>query len=117
MRPHLLSWQWDGYPQFHRDRVNLAIHIVAVPFFIASAIVLAASLATTRWVVAGVSLFTLAVAFFVQGMGHGREVIPAIPFSGLTDAVTRIFAEQFITFPRFVMTGAWSAAFQKAVRT
>jgi uncharacterized membrane protein YGL010W len=107
-----LSWQWEGYPRFHRDRVNLAIHLVAVPSFIVSAVLLAASLATMRWVVAGVSLLTLAVAFLVQGMGHGREVTPAIPFTGLTDAVTRILAEQFITFPRFVIAGAWSATFR-----
>jgi hypothetical protein len=117
MRPHLLSWQWEGYPRFHRDRVNLAIHIVAVPSFIASFVVLAASLATIRWVVAAASLLTLAVAFLVQGMAHDREVTPAIPFAGLTDAVTRILAEQFITFPRFVLTGAWSAAFRNAVLT
>jgi hypothetical protein len=115
MRPHLLSWQWEGYPRFHGDRVNLAIHIVAVPSFIASAAALAASLATTRWAVAAGSLLTLAAAFLVQGMGHGREVTPAIPFAGLTDAVTRILAEQFITFPRFVITGAWCAAFRNAV--
>jgi hypothetical protein len=114
VRPHLLSWQWEGYPQFHRDRVNLSIHIIAVPSFIASAIVLAASLMTMRWAVAGVSLLTLAAAFIVQGLGHGREVTPAIPFTGLADAVTRILAEQFITFPRFVITGAWSAAFRNA---
>jgi hypothetical protein len=114
MRPHLLSWQWEGYPRFHRDRVNLAIHLVAVPSFIASAVVLAASLATMRWVVAGASLLTLGVAFLVQRTGHGREVTSAIPFTGPTDAVTRIVAEQFITFPRFVITGAWSAAFRNA---
>ncbi len=117
MRPHLLSWQWEGYPRFHRDRVNLTIHIVAVPSFIASAVTLAASLATMRWVVAGVSLLTLGVAFLVQGVGHRREVNPAIPFTGLTDAVTRILSEQFITFPRFVITGAWRAAFRNASPT
>jgi hypothetical protein len=84
---------------------------------IASAVLLAACLATMHWVVAGVSVLTLAVAFLVQGMGHGREVTPAIPFTGMTDAVTRILAEQFITFPRFVITGAWSAALRNAVRT
>jgi uncharacterized membrane protein YGL010W len=109
------SWQWEGYPQFHRDRANLAIHLVAVPSFIASAVLLAACLATMHWVVAGVSVLTLAVAFFVQGIGHGREVTPAIPFADLTDAVTRILAEQFITFPRFVIRGAWRAAFRNAV--
>jgi len=95
MRPHLLSWQWEG----------------------SSAVVLIASLATMRWVVAGVSLLALAAAFVVQRMGHRREVTPAIPFTGVADAVTRILAEQFVTFPRFVIAGAWSAAFRNEVRT
>jgi hypothetical protein len=77
--------------------------------------VLAASVATMRGVVAGVSLLTLTAPFLVQGMGHGREVSPPIPFTGLTDAVTRVLAEPFITFPKFVIAGAWSAAFRNAV--
>ena len=92
----------------------MTIHIVAVPSFIASAVALAASLATRCWVVAGVSLLALGVAFLVQGVGHGREVNPTIPFTGPTDAVTRILSEQFITFPRFVITGAWRAALRNA---
>jgi hypothetical protein len=63
------------------------IHSVAVTSFIAAGAALAAGVATMRWVVAGVSALTLTVAFFVQGIGRGREVIPAI----LTDAATRKF--------------------------
>jgi hypothetical protein len=29
--------------------------------------------------------------------------------------VTRIFAEQFITFPRFVLSGGWSRAYRAAI--
>ena len=31
----LLAWQWRGYAAAHRDRVNLLLHLVAVPAFIA----------------------------------------------------------------------------------
>lgn len=110
MREHLLSWQWEGYPRFHQNRVNLLLHIVAVPTFIASAIALIASLATMQWVGAVVALLLLAAAFGVQGMGHKREANPAIPFDGPVDTITRIIAEQFITFPRFVLSGGWRSA-------
>ena len=30
----LLRWQWEGYPRYHRARVNLLVHIVAVPLFL-----------------------------------------------------------------------------------
>lgn len=114
MRPRLLSWQWEGYPSFHKDRGNLLIHIVAVPSFIASAAALGLSLATMRWCASGAALLGLVVAFLVQGIGHGREANPSIPFDGPIDAATRILAEQFVTFPRFVLTGGWGAALRSA---
>jgi len=112
MRPALLQWQLDGYPEFHRGRVNLLIHIVAVPAFIASVVALVANLVMTHWVSAGVSFGVMLVAFAVQGVGHKREATPSIPFAGPGDALTRIFAEQFITFPRFLFSGGWDAAFR-----
>ena len=33
VRKHLLEWQWSDYPAKHRNRVNLLLHIVAVPLF------------------------------------------------------------------------------------
>ena len=55
IRPNLLAWQWSDYPAKHRDRVNLLLHVVAVPLFLVG-----------KW----------------------------------------------ITFPRFVLTGAWSRSFR-----
>ena len=34
----LLDWQWSHYPENHRNRTNLLIHIVAVPLFWVGAI-------------------------------------------------------------------------------
>ena len=33
MRKHLLSWQWSGYPEAHRDRKNFILHLATVPLF------------------------------------------------------------------------------------
>jgi uncharacterized membrane protein YGL010W len=110
MRPNLLRWQWEGYPAFHTTRLNLLIHIVAVPSFIASLISLVFAIATMRWILALECVLGLVIAFAAQGFGHKREPAPPIPFDGPIDAITRIFAEQLVTFPRFVLSGKWSKA-------
>ena len=45
----------------------------------------------------------LAVA--AQGKGHAREEARPHPFRGALDVVARIFVEQWITFPRYVLSG------------
>lgn len=114
MRPKLLAWQWEGYPQFHTTRFTLYVHLVAVPAFIGSTLSLLAS--AVRLSVVGVvsGAVGMLVAFALQGFAHKREPTPAIPFDGPLDAVTRIFAEQFVTFPRFVLSGAFARALRGA---
>ncbi len=114
MRDRLLQWQWAGYPTFHTSKVNLWIHIVAVPSFIASLISLLFAIAILHWVSAAECLMSMVMAFALQGIGHKREATAAIPFDGPIDAITRIFAEQLVTFPRFVFSGAWREALKRA---
>jgi len=47
------------------------------------------------------------VALLLQGIGHKREAMPPQAFDGPLDFAKRILAEQFITFPRFVLSGGW----------
>ena len=47
----------------------------------------------------------------MQGRGHRRER-PA-PFAGALDMILRIFAEQLITFPRFVLSGEFARAWRR----
>ena len=110
----LLQWQWQGYPRFHRTRRNLLIHIVAVPVFLLGNVFILLSVFRGEWLAAVAALAVTAVAFSVQGLGHKGEPEPAIPFSGPLNAVTRIFAEQWITFPRFVLSGGWLRAWKTA---
>ena len=114
MRANLVRWQWEGYPTFHTTKLNLMIHIVAVPVFLANLFALLLALVTMHWISALESLLGMVVAFAVQGFGHKREREPAIPFDGPVDAITRIFSEQLVTFPRFVFSGAWLAAWKRA---
>jgi uncharacterized membrane protein YGL010W len=104
----LLAWQWRGYSRNHRDRLNLLIHMLAVPAFIAGTLAALTQVLQARWFGALIALIVAVGAFLLQGMGHKRERIAPEPFAGPDDFVARVFAEQFITFPRFVLMGQWA---------
>jgi hypothetical protein len=106
----LARWQWEGYPLYHGNRANLIIHILLVPAFLAGNIALAAGVAMRSWPAAVSGLAAMALSFAAQGFGHGREPNPSIPFAGPANAFARIFLEQWITFPRYVLTGGWLRA-------
>ena len=109
-----LAAQFSDYPRVHTERANLLIHIVAVPVFDLSWVAFAAAVAGRSPVAALASVAVAVAAFAAEGRGHALEAEAPIPFAGPRDVVTRIFAEQFITFPRFVLSGGWSRAFRAA---
>ena len=111
MRAHLLSWQWEQYPDGHRSRYNLAIHAATVPLFEAGVLLVVVSPWIGAWpLVAGLALLPAAMA--LQGRGHRRESTPPAPFDGPADVLSRIFAEQLFTFPRFVLSGGFARAWR-----
>ncbi len=58
-------------------------------------------------------LILMVLSIVVQGIGHKKEQNPPGKFTGSVNAVVRIFLEQTITFPKFVLSGGWFAAIQK----
>jgi len=109
----LLVWQWSLYGEGHRDRRNLAIHAATVPLFLAGTCALVVSpLAGPGLAVAGVASMLVAVAS--QGRGHAMEVARPVPFRGPADFVARFFVEQWVTFPRFVLSGGFAQAWRRA---
>jgi hypothetical protein len=106
----LLRWQWDGYPRYHQSRANLLLHIVVVPLFLAGNVALVAGLVRMSWVLAVAGLVAMIVSVALQGRGHRVEANPPEPFTSPAQAVGRIFFEQWITFPRFVLSGGWLRA-------
>ena len=113
----LLRWQWDGYARYHRSRVNLLIHIVAVPLFLSGTVGVVVALFQRSSVVAVISAVIVVIAIALQGRGHKQEAVPPEPFTGPANAVSRIFLEQWVTFPRFVLSGAWVRALREASGT
>jgi hypothetical protein len=108
-RTNLLGWQWAVYPDAHRNRKNLWLHALTVPVFMAGTVAAVTSPFTGAGAAAG-GIVAMAVAMAAQGRGHRQETMPPAPFRGPLDVVARIFAEQWITFPRFVMSGGLGRA-------
>jgi hypothetical protein len=109
----LLAWQWSLYPEGHRDRRNLAIHIATVPvFMLGTCLALAAPFAGWRAAVGG--LLAMALAMALQGRGHRLETTGPAPFRGPADVLARIFVEQWFTFPRYVLSGGFARAWRAA---
>ncbi len=116
----LLATQWRQYSTAHRDRTNLLVHAVTAPVFLAGTCALAASpwAAPGAWklAVAGAGLVAMMVAMAAQGRTHRREERAPAPFRGPRDVAARILAEQWITFPRYVLSGAFARAWRAASR-
>lgn len=110
----LLRWQWQGYPRNHRSRFNLLLHIVLVPVFLAGNVVLVVALTGGAWAMAAGGLAAMVLSIGLQGRGHKAEDVPPEPFTGPANALSRIFLEQWVTFPRFVLSGGWSSALRGA---
>src|SRR6185295_18420020 len=112
--PGLLAWQWEGYARYHQSRANLLMHIVLVPLFLAGNVALDAGLVRLDWIEAVAGIVCTFVSIALQGRGHRGELVPPVPFSGAGNALARIFLEQWVTFPRFVLTGAWWRSLRQA---
>lgn len=110
-RASLLAWQWQSYGDAHRDRRNLLLHALTNPLFLAGGAALLTGIATLSLVPA-LGALAMPIAMVLQGMGHRMEETPPAPFRGPLDVVARIFAEQWITFPRFVLSGDFARAWR-----
>jgi len=108
----LLRWQWQGYPRYHRSRVNLLLHVIVVPLFVLGSVSLIVAAVQRQWLTAGLGVVGMIGSVTLQGVGHRKEAVPPEPFRSPLDAVARLVLEQWITFPRFVVSGAWLRAWR-----
>jgi hypothetical protein len=110
----LLEWQWSGYARYHTSRTNLLLHIVVVPLFIVATVGLLVSFLLASWGLFIASLGSIVVSVAMQGLGHRIESVPPVPFTSAGNAISRILLEQWVTFPRFVVSGGWLRALRQA---
>jgi len=103
----LILHQVSGYSEFHQSKLNLWIHIVAVPIFIICFVTLVFGLIVLDEKVVLISLVLMVISIISQGIGHKKEGVPPEPFSGLSNFIVRIVLEQVYTFPKFVFSGSW----------
>jgi hypothetical protein len=99
------AWQWSDYQAKHRNRVNLAIHIVAVPLFMLGCAVVAVGILRLSPMRIAAGLVAMLVSVVLEGIGHRLEAEQPAPFTGFPDFLKRFFLEQWVTFPRFVISG------------
>jgi hypothetical protein len=114
LTPNLLAWQLAHYAQGHQDRTNLLLHALTAPFAILGTAAFGAYLATGHVGRALAGLAVVALVFALQGRGHKREANGPLPFRSPLDVVVRLFAEQLVTFPRFVLSGGFARAWRAA---
>lgn len=105
-----LRAQWEGYGRTHRSRSNLLLHVVFVPLFLAGNVALLVALIEGRWILALGAAALTGIAIAIQGRGHRQEPLSPEPFTSPFNALSRILLEQWVTFPRFVLAGAWTRA-------
>ena len=107
----LVAWAWRETPPVHRNRVNLLIHLFAVPLFVAGHLLLVVALVASGWLVVP-AVLAVAVSVALQGYGHSLEPQQVHAFTGPRDFVRRLYAEQFCNFWRFLLAGQWYAGFR-----
>jgi hypothetical protein len=110
----LLRWQWSLYSEGHRSRLNLLIHLLTWPLFLAGTLTLPWGIFTLqpRAILGG--LFAMLLPMLAQKKGHSGELTAPAPFRGPLDVVKRFFVEQWITFPRYLLSGEYAKAWSKA---
>ena len=116
-----LNQQWNDYPDRHRNKVNLLIHIVTVPLVwiagiqvVGSLLLMLSGLGGGAFKVLVWAVIMIAVALFAQSHGNSMEATKPAPITDWKEFALNTAAEQFVTFPRFVLTGQWLRNLQSA---
>jgi hypothetical protein len=112
----LLRWQWSLYAPGHATRKNLILHALTNPLFMAGTVGVVAGAVTLAPLTSAAGAGALVVAIAAQGVGHKGEPVRPIPFRGPLDFVARFMVEQWITFPRYVLSGGFARAWKSAAR-
>src|SRR5215471_12381103 len=108
----LLAWQWSLYPRGHRNRLNLTVHALTEPLFVLGTCAVLLAPILGAWSLAVLGVAGMVTTVILQGRTHKLERSPPAPFLGPLDVVARLFLEQWITFPRYVLSGEFARAWR-----
>jgi len=78
-----------------------------MPLFQVGSVVLVGTALSRSGVGMGLGGLGRLAALVIQGRGHRGEREAPVPFDGAADFVSRFVVEQWVTFPRFVLSGGW----------
>ena len=95
------------YQRVHSTRSNLLIHLVAVPLFVMSTVLWILALLVGAIPAVMVWTVTAIIAVMLQRHGHRREPESQPEVTGALAIAGQWFAEQFVIFPWFVVSGGW----------
>jgi len=99
------------YAQTHANKLNLTLHLFAVPLFILANIGFLLSIAKLKLLPALICVELMALSLWLQRRGHALEQISPEPFKNGWNFAYRLYVEQFYTFPRFALSGGWKENF------
>ncbi|HLT99799.1 MAG TPA: terminase [Burkholderiaceae bacterium] len=100
---HILRTQWADYSRVHANGANLMVHALTAPVFMAGTVVFFWGFCALSPLLSLGGVFAMIVAVVAQGWGHKKESQPPAPFTSRGNAIARIFLEQWVTFPRYVV--------------
>lgn len=109
----LTAWAWRETSPVHHSRINLIIHLVAVPMFVAGHIALVVAPVSLSVGLAAAGLGSILLSLLLQKRGHALERNAVHAFTGPRDFLRRLYAEQFCNFWRFLFSGQWYASFRR----
>ncbi|MDR9753911.1 DUF962 domain-containing protein [Pseudomonas sp. SZMC_28357] len=114
--PNLPAWQWRAYGANHQHPTNLVLHLIAVPLFIVAALLIICGVLGLHFGNLAIGVIGVIAALALQRHGHSLEAQASEPFADRKDAVSRLLVEQFLTFPRFILSGGWWRAWRNRHR-
>lgn len=102
------------YRRVHSTKSNLLIHLVTVPLFVMSAVLWVLALLVGAIPAVMVWTVTAIIAVMLQRHGHRREPESQPEVTGALAIAGQWFAEQFVIFPWFVVSGGWLKQWREA---
>ena len=110
----LIAWAWQETPPVHKSRVNLVVHLVAVPLFVSGHVLPVIGIARSSGTLVVLGLGAIVVSLALQKFGHSLEQNAVHTFTSGRDFIRRVYAEQFVNFWRFLLSGQWYASFTRS---